>query len=75
MLPTWPVRWDWRCGGRETVYVDLAKLREVVKESGSAVFQELAPLDLGDGTEAVTVEDLNPMSASPRAWLRLRVSK
>ena len=44
-------------------------------QSGSAVFQELTPLDRGDGTEAVTVEDLNPMSASPRAWLRLRVSK
>jgi len=44
-------------------------------QSGSTVFQELTPLDLGDGTEAVTVEDLNPMAVSPYAWLRLRVSK
>lgn len=44
-------------------------------QSGNAVFQELTPLDQGDGTESVTVENLNPMSASSRAWLRLRVSK
>ncbi|MEO8617267.1 MAG: lectin-like protein [Luteolibacter sp.] len=44
-------------------------------QSGNSVFQELTPLDQGDGTESVTVEDLNPMSASSRAWLRLRVSK
>ncbi len=44
-------------------------------QSGNVVFQELTPLNLGDGTESVTVEDLNPMSASSRAWLRLRVSK
>lgn len=43
--------------------------------SGNAVFQELPPLDLGDGTESVTVEDLNPISSTSRAWLRLRVSK
>lgn len=44
-------------------------------QSGNAVFQELTPLNLGDGTESVTVEDLSPMSSSTRAWLRLRVSK
>ncbi|MCX6874874.1 MAG: SUMF1/EgtB/PvdO family nonheme iron enzyme [Verrucomicrobia bacterium] len=44
-------------------------------QSGPAVFQELTPLDLGDDTEVVTVEVRSPISASPRAWLRLRVSK
>lgn len=43
--------------------------------SGSAVFVELTPVDLGDGSESVTVEDLNSISASPRASLRLRVFK
>ena len=54
--------------------------RSVTLESGSwqsgiSVFQELPPVDLGNGTESVTVEDLNPMSGSPHAWFRLRVSK
>ena len=43
--------------------------------SGTANFTELTPVDLGNGIESVTVKDLNPMSASPRAWLRLKVSK
>ncbi len=44
-------------------------------QSGITVFQELTPLNLGNGVESVTVEDVNPMTASPRAWLRIRVSK
>ena len=44
-------------------------------QSGASVLQELLPVDQGDGTETVTVEDLAPISASARAWLRLRVSK
>ena len=44
-------------------------------QSGTSVFLELPPVDQGDGTEAVTVEDLNPMSVSPHAWLRLKVTK
>jgi hypothetical protein len=44
-------------------------------QSGITAFQELTPLDLGNGTESVTVEDLNPMSTTPRAWIRLRVTK
>ena len=44
-------------------------------QSGASVLQELLPVDQGDGTETVTVEDLTPISASARAWLRLRMSK
>lgn len=44
-------------------------------QSGNSVFRELTPLDLGDGTESVTVEDLSIMSSSTRAWLRMRVIK
>ncbi|MCU0781338.1 MAG: hypothetical protein MUF04_09595 [Akkermansiaceae bacterium] len=44
-------------------------------QSGITVFQELTPLDLGNGSESVTIVDLNPMAGTPRAWYRLRVSK
>ena len=43
-------------------------------QSGNTMFQELVPLNLGNGIESVTVKDLNSMSASQRAWLRLKVS-
>ena len=44
-------------------------------QSGITVFQELTPINLSNGTESVTVKDLNPMSASTRAWLRMKVTK
>jgi hypothetical protein len=44
-------------------------------QSGNAIFQELIPLNLGNGTESVIVKDLNPISSSVRAWLRLKVNK
>ena len=49
--------------------------RRPAKRHNRTASLQTTPHDLGDGTEAVTVEDLNPLSASPYAWLRLRVSK